>query len=531
MKKQLILILGITSLIGFFPGCIKDLDRQPYNLETSLTVYEKPENYVHVLAKCYAGLAVSGQNGPAGNADLVGIDEGFSQYLRQFWQLQELPTDEAVIAWNDGTIQELNKMTWSSRNEFVTVLYNRIMYQITLCNEFIRQSEESRLDDRGFGADDKAKIAKYRAEARFLKALSMFHGLDLYGNIPNTSDETKFPGGEFPEQFTKTALFSYIESELKEVEGLISSRTESEYGRANKSAVQVLLAKLYLNAQVFTGSDRNSDCITYCNKVLSEGNFSLEPNYRHLFFADNHTSNEIIFPICFDGTRTKTYGGTTYLVHAPVGGPTWFAADSFGISAGGWFGLRTTLGLYNKFADSTLDGRFLFFRQGHNPEINTLATFTNGYGIRKFRNINKDLTKGSDPVNFADVDFPLFRLAEVYLMYAEATKRGGANGIEGTAVSYVNQLRERAYGNSNFNITSADLTLDFILDERARELYWEGHRRTDLIRFGKFTGGSYIWPWKGGVSAGTSVSDNYNLYPIPFADITANPNLKQNSGY
>jgi hypothetical protein len=355
----------------------------------------------------------------------------------------------------------------------------------------------------------------------------MFHGLDLYGNIPNTSDEEKFPGSEFPTQFTKPDLFNFIEGELLAIESTILTRTESEYGRANQACVQTLLAKLYLNAEAMVSENRYADALTFSEKVISSGSYSLSNSYRNLFLADNHTSNEIIFPINFDGIKTKTFGGTTYLVHAPVGGPTWNAADSFGISAGGWFGLRTTGAFYDQFPDS-IDSRYMFFKNGHTKEISSLGTFTNGYGIAKWKNIKSTGEKGSDPVNFADTDFPMFRLADVYLMYAEASLRSGA-GSPALALNYVNALRERAYGNSNNNL--AELTLDNILNERARELYWEAQRRTDLIRFGKFTGGAYLWPWKGGADLGTSVSDNFKIYPIPFNDLVANPNLKQNSGY
>ncbi len=517
----LVIALGLSS-------CLKDLNRKPFYEQTSATIYDDPNNYIHVLAKLYAGLAVSGQSGPAGNPDLAGIDEGFSQYLRQYWQLQELPTDEARIAWQDGTIQELNKMTWSSQNEFVTVLYNRIMYQITLCNEFIRQSSDENLNKHKFSDADKNMIKSYRAEARFLKALSLWHGLDLYGNIPDVTDETKFPGSDYPLQISRANLFSYIESELKDIENSINPVSQSVYGRANQAAVWTLLSKLYLNAEVYIGTPRYSDAITYCNKVLNAG-YILETKYRNLFLADNNLSKEIIFPICFDGMNTRTYGGTCYLVRAPMGGAAWNAPDSFGVSAGGWFGVRTTLDFYHQFPDS-LDSRALFFRGGQtNDTIKNLATFAQGIGIAKYRNITSTGAKGSDPVNFPDTDFPLFRLADVYLMYAEATLRGGAGGNLGTAISSINELRERAYGNSNHNVTS--LTLDDVLNERARELYWEASRRTDLIRFGKYTGGSYVWAWKGGVQNGQSVDSKYNIYPIPSSDIIANPNLKQNPGY
>jgi len=125
----------------------------------------------------------------------------------------------------------------------------------------------------------------------------------------------------------------------------------------------------------------------------------------------------------------------------------------------------------------------------------------------------------------------LFRLADIYLTYAEAVLRGGTGGDANTALTYINWLRQRAYGDSSGNITGADLNLNFILDERGRELYWEGTRRTDLIRYGLFTSGNYLWPFKGGVEAGTGVDDKYNLFPISATDMVANPNLKQNPGY
>jgi hypothetical protein len=141
------------------------------------------------------------------------------------------------------------------------------------------------------------------------------------------------------------------------------------------------------------------------------------------------------------------------------------------------------------------------------------------------------INKGVNPdQTFVDIDYPLFRLAEMYLIYAEGTLRGGSGNI-GTATGYINSLRNRAYGNSSGNITDANLTLDFILDERARELYWEGHRRTDLIRYNQFAEGSYLWPWKGGVANGAAISDFRKLFPIPVSDLTANPKLKQNPGY
>ena len=143
----------------------------------------------------------------------------------------------------------------------------------------------------------------------------------------------------------------------------------------------------------------------------------------------------------------------------------------------------------------------------------------------KFRNTN--FIGSTVPTSFSGTDFPLYRLADAYLMYAESVLRGGGGSIS-TALEYVNAVRTRSNATP---ITSGELTLDFILDERGRELNFEGHRRTDLIRFGKFTGGSYLWPWKGGVKEGTSIPDHYKLFPIPLKAIQANPKLTQNPGY
>jgi hypothetical protein len=179
------------------------------------------------------------------------------------------------------------------------------------------------------------------------------------------------------------------------------------------------------------------------------------------------------------------------------------------------------------------DKRALFYSAGQSMEIEDIAKFTDGYAVTKFRNRKLDGSpvKADPQPTFVDTDYPMFRLADAYLMYAEAVLRGGSGGSTADALTYVNAVRARAYGNNSGNIGQVQLTLDFILDERSRELYWEGHRRTDLIRFNKFTGGSYLWPWKGKVAAGTATPDHLKLFPIPAADLGANPTLKQNTGY
>lgn len=729
MKK--LIVFSFLIALSTLTSCFKDLDTVPLdpNLITSGTVFNDPAAYKQFLAKLYAGLAVSGQEGPSGAADISGIDEGFGQYLRGFWYHQELTTDEALIGWNDQTIWDFHDMDWTSADGFIFAFYSRVFYQIPLCNEFLRETTDEKLNSRGVSEDLKREIKDFRAEARFLRALSYWHALDLFRNVPFVTENDKV-GSFFPQQIQGPALFEYIESELKAIESELKAPRSNEYGRADQAAAWMLLAKLYLNAEVYIGQQKYTECLTYCEKILNAG-YTLEPNYSHLFLADNHRSNEIIFPITFDGLNTRTWGGMTFIIRAGIGGS--INPLQSGVS-GGWGGTRTTKqfvekfptnltgivvdynysrnqraiyipgtlnnfngaddknklaslsnnnvyegyryfpednmefvvlrfpsstlanklgdnegdgkletnganikvpakGLYyikvdltagvntytlerrdfeitgsavpggaldvtwdateNKlrvrgelnegsfsiraksgvvsYGDATLDGilesageiaiqrsggydllldmtrpdytyqlkltsfdrRGIFGTQGQNIDIPTyqdIGIFTNGYAVLKFKNVTSDGRTGAN-VDFPDTDFPMFRLADVYLMASEAILRGAAGGSTAKAVEYFNAVRTRAYTGTAGNITAAELNLDLILDERARELYWECHRRTDLVRFNKFTTGDYLWAWKGAERDGKAVADKYNIFPIPSADLSANPNLKQNPGY
>lgn len=508
-------------------SCEQDLERLPQTEITSASVYSDFNNYKGVLAKIYAGLAVSGQEGGDGNPDIGGIDGGTSNYLRQYFQLQELPTDEAVIAWGDTGLPELHSMNWGSNNPFVTALYYRIYYQIAVSNEFIRETSDEKLASRNISGAQADEAKLFRNEARFMRALSYAHAVDLFGNGPFVTEKDAV-GVTPPPRIERKALFDYVESELKDLENLLKDPRSNEYGRADKAAVWMLLSKLYLNAEVYTGTARFSDARTYAEKVISAG-YSLKPNYNELFLADNNLdNNEVIFSVNFDGVNTRTFGGTTYIIHGSTGGS--MVPSNYGINSG-WGGLRSTKNIAQLFpaVDGSVDKRGNFHTDGQSLEINDVATFTDGYPIIKFKNITRSGVPGSDTGgDFVDTDFPLFRLADAYLIYAESVLRGGG-GSQTTAVQYINLLRQRAYGNTSGNVSS--INLDFILDERARELAWEATRRTDLIRFGKFTSGSYLWPFKGGVKDGRQVENFRNLYPIPASDLNANPNLIQNEGY
>ena len=517
----------------FLTSCVNDLDVEPIdpNITTSTDVFSNPASYKQALAKIYASYAIGGQTGGGGgNPDIAGIDENFGNYLRQLWGLQELSTDEAIIAWDDATIKNFHWHTWAANDVFIAALYSRIFYTISIANEFIRNTEGKTGD-----------LAVMNAEARFLRAFSYYHAIDMFGSVPFVTEKDA-PGAFLPEQISRADLFKYIESELKDIETKLGE-PRFEYGRADQAADWMLLAKLYLNAKVYTGTERNTDALTYINKVINNGGYSLD-KYARVFQADNNNSPEIIFPITFDGTNTQQYGGMTFILHASNGG----GMPLNGID-GGWGGIRTiktfTEGVFNTLqSDFDADPQYLsipdkrgmfYFNAGDDWlwDISNVGTFIQGIGVTKFKNVSiidgDTLDAPNAHPTFASTDFPVFRLADAYLIYAEAVVRGGAGGDMATALTYVNALRERAYGDNSGDVSTLDL--DFLLDERARELYWEAQRRTDLIRFGKFTGGDYVWEWKGNVEEGTATAAYRDLYPIPSNDINANPNLVQNPGY
>nr|WP_321487573.1 RagB/SusD family nutrient uptake outer membrane protein [uncultured Draconibacterium sp.] len=514
-KYRIIYIVMVLVMASFtFVSCVNDLDTVP--LDEDLLTADKlnnDESYKGMLAKCYAALVVGGQKGVDEDPDISSINGGFSSYLRQLWNHQELTTDEAICAWNDGNLRDLHDMDWTPSNEFVKAMYYRITLEIAYCNNLIKLT------------NDNDEFKAYNTEARFLRALSYWHMLDMFGTGPFVTDADPVGSFFFPEQATGQQLFDYIETELLAIENELPDPGTNEYGRADKAAAWMLLSKHYLNAETYIGTEKYTECITYTKKIIG-GGYSLEPNYQNLFLSDNYKrTNEIIFPVVCDGEHTQTWGGMTFIIHSTIGGD--MPAAESGVD-GGWGGNRTTKSFVNLFEDITgeTDSRALFWEEGQNLEIGDIFNFRDGYALRKFKNITSDGAVGSN-LSHPDTDFPMFRYADALLMYAEAVVRGGTGGDMATAVDYINEIRERAYGDDSGDIIQSELDLDFILAERGRELYWECHRRTDLRRFGKLSGASYIWPWKGAVAAGTSVDAKYDLFPIPNSDINANPNLKQ----
>lgn len=515
-------------------SCAKKLDLYPQNDLTPATTYTTPAGYKAVLAKVYGGLATTGNTGPAGASDIQGLDEGSqSPFIRGFFNAQELTTDEAIVSWDDQTIKDFHNLKWTSSDPFLLGLYSRLVYNVTIGNEYLREATDEKLASRNISGAAAVDIKKSRAEVRFLRAFNYWAIMDLFGKTTFIT-ETDLIGAALPGQKNRAELFTYIETELKAIETELGAAKTIEYGRVDQAAAWALLARIYLNAGVYTGTPRYTEALTYAKKVIDAG-YTLRPGYAKLFMADNDKQkDEFIFAVNCDGARTKSYGNTTFLVHAPSGDDH----DNYGVGTG-WYGYRTTKEFANLFTDKTggTDQRALFTNLG-TPDIANVGEYMQGVHIRKFRNVRSDGLPVSDAQGreFADIDFPVFRLAEMYLIYAEAHLRGGTGGDAATALSYLNKLRFRAYGESygpgNIGqLNASGLTLQTILEERGRELYWEGHRRTDLIRYGQLTTNAYLWSWKGGVASGTGVDTKYNIFSIPAAVRAANQNLEQNTGF
>ena len=506
-------------------ACTDDLNQYPHTETTSEQVYTSLQNYEAVLGKIYASMTATGQ-------ESSGVDYSSNHnenYMRTYLNMQEAPTDEMAYSWLTGDdLGNLSFIKWDAADTWVSDMYYRIYYNITLCNEFLRNCTDSKI--ASFADADQQKLRRYQAEARFMRALFYYHALDLFRNIPFVTENDPI-GTYVPPRYTPQQTFDFIESELKACVDNLASRADCPYGEASKGAAYTLLAKLYLNAEVYIGTAKYTECIEACNNVIAEG-YSLNADYAQLFNADNDKrTNEIIFALPQDPEHLMTYGSTTYLICGSVSSTSTSQNPAdYGV-ASAWGNFRSRGNLTAKFADGDKDHRYMFFTDGQAQYISDFENQQDGYLFTKWTNLTDNGETASNTASYgAATDFPLFRLADVYLMYAEAVVRGGNGGSRSQALDYINRLRERAYGNHDGDIKESQLNKEFIIDERARELYMEGYRRTDLIRFGEFTTSDYIWEWKGGTKDGMAVDTKYNVYPIPTTDLTANPNLK-NEGY
>jgi starch-binding outer membrane protein, SusD/RagB family len=525
MKKLKISLVGIGIFLLVFSSCTSDLDTQPkVELTLEKLLQRDPNAIKGLLSKMYATFALTGPGG-AGTSDIAGPDAGETGFLRGIINLQDLTTDNVKNRWGDDGLDQLTTSSnWDSNNKFFRYLYDRVYYTVPQCNNLLKVLE----------VVDVPNKEQVKSELRFLRSLAYYYMIDCFGKgVIVTPDDL---GSNIPKaQSSRIELFNYVESELLDIENKLPAT--NGYGQANQSVARMLLARLYLNANVYTGTPRWNDALIYSKKVIDLGGYTLATNYGSIFSADNNTSNaknEIIFPLIADALNSQSYGNTTYLVNASLKSDT-MNLSTYG-ATDGWGGNRATKAWYGLYGNSAgaisanTDARArLFWSTGHTYEMTDYKEWTNGFAETKYRNSN--YYGASTNTAFSSTDFPLFRLADAYLMYAECVLRGATGGTIAQAYTYVRAIRDRATAPTAIFNSASDLTLNFILDERARELNLEGIRRTDLIRFGKFTGATYLWPWKGNSLAGNSIPSTYDVFPIPATALTANPNLTQNPGY
>lgn len=516
----MLLTVGLSS-------CIGDLDVTPIdpNKKTDL-------DPVALFNQCYANLSIEGLEGP-GKSTVTADDPGTTGLVRQYFNANELTTDEAICSWTDPGVATMNTNEQGASNAFLAIYYNRLYSGISVCNHYLEVASD--VD------------ATRTAEVRFLRALQFYLAMDAFGNIglPLTVSTEK------PVQRTQAEVYAWLEKELLEIEPLLAEpkakkSTDAGYGRADKAAVWMLLTRLYLNAEVYSGTAQWQKAAEYAEKVIKSdyklftAGTAKYSAYQMLFMGDNGESGasiEAVLPLLQQGNRTAAYGNTTFLIASTYNGDM----PDHGIS-GVWAGNRARRELVQKFfpgtpptgtTDAILtaagDKRALFFAVDRTLEIPTndaVKDFKKGYSVVKFTGIKSDGSPVTD-TGFADTDFFFFRVAESYLAYAEATARlnGGTTTTQGTA--YLNELRDRS-GAPAFR----SFTLRQILDERSREFYFEGQRRTDLIRYGYFGGdNTYMWSWKGGAPNGRTFDARRNIFPLPASDLSVNANLKQNPGY
>lgn len=547
------LLCVAVSVFGL-TACVQDLDVTPHD-ENKIMDF----NQDAVFSKCYSTLALTGQAGPAGSPDVDDIDEGSSSFFRMIWLLQEMPSDEYWIPWNDPGFPDLRTTKWNSLNQQIQGLYYRLYIDITLCNHFLENATED-----GQGA---AQIA----EVRFIRALNYFYLLDMYGNVP-FSDKVN---AQQKPQYTRSQLFTWLENELKDLENKLPETRSNDF-RVDRYAAKMLLARMYLNAEIYTGEAKWAQAAQYAKQVI-DGPHKLHMTstagvytpYQEMFMGDNYRvlggdDGEGLLNIYQDGVYTQSWGGSTFLVAGARDKNVYVNPAT----SEGWAGPRSTPEFLSKFIDLSLTSTTLYNEfdmptvlgddrailcsklNTDDPVVHADTTITTADSIKPRGNmgdfyqswsilkwtgryisnpLGEDITVTPHATQFVDTDIPFMRVAEAYLTYAEAVFRGApADGM--TAQQAVQTLRDRAHNSKPFTLDA-----QFLLDEWSREFYGEGRRRMDLVRFGKFAGpnADYHWEGRGGNTSdqGLVVLDKkYNLYPIPESDIVAG-GLTQTDGY
>lgn len=543
MKRTIYILLTATALVA---ACVNDLDTLPLNKTEPVSEYVYGTNetaYKEGLGRLYFQFVTNDLT------DLQQMDGGASEVIRAFWSVQETSTDEAKCSWeNDAWVRTLNTNTWSEvQNDAVYAVYVRTLQGIALVNEYLRQTTSEKLQSRGVSAELARKIDGFRDEARFIRTYLYWMAIDCFGSVPFTTEKSPFGGAYFPQQASRTDIFDWCVGELQYLmsddSDLLPAR--SSYPRADKGSAAGLLARMYLNSKVYTGVERWEEARSVCESIFAMG-YTLCPDYAALFRGDNgenmQARGEMLWAVDYSDSKTQSYGGTSYILSATLASTDITEASRPNGQRNGWAGLRVPYEFvstyfnvsgqdYQTGAYEVADKRGeVFYIKGRSESMDgALYNFMNGWSCLKFNNIpfgqtNESFLPQSALKTFSDVDFPMIRLGEIYLIYAEACMN---TGDEALALPKLQELSSRAGVEPPQQITQ-----DFLVAERARELMWEAHRRTDLIRYGLYHTDTYLWPYKGGdLFQGQAFPEYKCLFSIPPTELATNDRLVQNPGY
>ena len=549
-------------------SCMADLDKG--NIDPNVSA---SPSTIGLYSKCYAGLIMEGNDG---NADFTIDDAGKSTLLRNLFNFNELPTDEAICWWSDGGLAEIGYNQYNASTPTLKFLYYRLMSNIAFDNSYLN--------------NDAAKEDKTRyAEVRVIRAYNYFLMLDFFGDPAFVTESSansplqahtyndKFEAGKSYTraellQMGREFLFNWVKNELLAAElDLLEAKpevdTDADYGRIDKGTCWLLLSRLYLNAGTYLNNDGQNNpywdkALEYAeniikspyalfndDKIKQEATANGYKPYDLLFMGDNGSNGascEALLPLLQDGDKTRGYGGSMFYVAALRNETVKTVADKdAGTTANNWSGMRVRPTFLKKFFNDptvvvgktakeiramNIDDRAIFWGKGDSKNERTLelgdnSSFFMGIATPKWNNNYSTNGTPHDSYN-VDTDFFLFRVAEAYLNAAEAEMHLHGEG-SAKAKDYIDAIRKRAHADVHDSYTLND-----VLDERARELYCEGIRRTDLIRFNQFGGAaSYKWELKGGSANGTTFDKTKNVYPLPSSETLANKNLTQIDGY
>ena len=520
MKISKYITLGaIAMLLGINTSCVGDLNVKPDD-ENKLTDLTTKDQWMGYFGSIYGNLIYEGNLTPSG------VDGGAGIFSRCHWNLQELCADGASLmsSWNDPGYPDLKFDTWTSDNTWAFMCFQREATTARQCMVFYNALSDA---SKFFTEEE---IAQMRAETLVIHSLCYYYMIDLFGKGPWV--DANLAVGATPPTYDRVQLFDATVAQLNEVinSGKLKPAKEQEYGRVSCEAARMLLAKLYLNAEVYTGKPMYDKCAEQCKEIVKTIP-TLAETYKYLFCMSNDkyakNGGEIIWSLPEDELYAQSYGGTTYLSAG-----AFFAdidkeeARKLGNPNSMWNGLKMKPQLVLEFEPG--DQRRLIYEGEFKLDVRDLTNNNkdgDGYMCVKYPVTYEDDYYNDNnkehSIVFNNADVPLFRLADTFLMLAECQVRGVEDADPG--FKYFNAVRDRAG-----LAPKTSVTLDDILHERTCELYWEGHRRSDLIRFDKFTGGNYLWAWKGGVYEGTSIDSYRNLFAIPYQYVST---VGQNPGY